>query len=146
MMVQQGQMGAPGGGGGGGQPGQQPGGPQMMGQQGFMMPNPNAPGGQPPQMFQPMYPAPTGQAPMRPPGGGQGQMPQGQGQQPMVFNQQGQQMAMPGNLVQVQGAQNQGGVNMANMPKFGGMGGQPMVMMVPQGFAPMPVQGQPNQP
>jgi hypothetical protein len=154
MMPQgnQGQMGAPGAQGQG-----QPGAPQMMGQQGgFMMAN--APSGQPqPMQFQPMYPAPgSGNAPMRPPQGGQ-QMPQ-QGQQQMVFNQQGGQMAMPGgqqmgmpsNMVPVQGNQNQGGINMQNMPKFG-MPPQGMVMMVPTGGqmpqgVPTNFQGQPGQP
>jgi len=142
MMVQQGGPG-------------QAGNPQMMGQQGFMMAQ--APGGQPQQMFQPMYPAPAGAAPMQPPGGKGGQMPAQQGQQ-MAFNQQvqqmmpgpgGQQMAMPGNMVQ--GGQ--------NMPKFGGMPGNmpgnmvmmvpagqgmPQGMMVPQGMPAQP--GQPGQP
>jgi len=156
MAVQQGQTGAP-----GGQAPGQPGAPQMMGQQGFMVGG--APGGQPGQMFQPMYPAPAGSAPqgMRPQGGG-GQM-QAQGQQ-MVYSNQGQQMAvpvgqqmaMPGQMMQ--GGQNQGSGNMGNMPKFGMPGNMPqggMVMMMPQNGAQgqvmmMPqqsmLQGQPGQP
>lgn len=131
--------------------------PQMMGQPGYMMGS-NAPGGQPQQMFQPMYQGggnPPGQPPMhqRPPQN-PGNVQQGQ-MQPMAFNQQmvqqgnmqPQAMAMPTGMVQVQGGQNPGAVNMAGpMPKFG-----MQVMMVPAGYnpqqgfpQPQPMQGQPG--
>lgn len=111
----------------------QPGGAQMIAQPGFMMPN--APGGQPTQMFQPMYPALAGAPMQRTPAGN---MPP-QGQQPMVFNQQGmvQQQPGPGQQMPMQGQvvqgvpQVQGGVNMGNMQKY-----MPnMIMMVPAGQA-----------
>mmetsp|Transcript_83775 Transcript_83775/g.130702 ORF Transcript_83775/g.130702 Transcript_83775/m.130702 type:complete len:748 (+) Transcript_83775:110-2353(+) len=143
-----GQMSGP----GGPPPPGQPGAPQMMTQPGaFMMPQPG-PGGQPQQMqfSGPMYPAPTGAPMQRPPAGN---MPP-QGQQPMAF-QQGGMVQQPGGGPQMpmhQGAPNQGAVNMQNMPKHMMPGNMPgMVMMVPagqvpQGFAPVQMQGQPGQP
>lgn len=135
------------------QPGQNP---QIMGQPGsYMMAN--APGGQPQQIFQPMYQqapgqtAPQMQRPQNP-----SNIPQ-QGPQPMVFGNQQQamvgqgnqpgmpaQMAMPAGMVQVQPGQNPGQNMMQAVPKFG-----MQVMMVPAGYAPqqfMPQQGGPGQP
>mmetsp|Transcript_139118 Transcript_139118/g.242063 ORF Transcript_139118/g.242063 Transcript_139118/m.242063 type:complete len:764 (-) Transcript_139118:104-2395(-) len=98
-----------------------PGGQQMMGQPGMMVPQ-GAPGGQPGQMYQPMYPAPPGGVPAQRPPNGNVQM---QGQQgPMVFHNQPQTMMqqqpsmMPAGMVQVQ--QGQPGVNMGAVPKFPG--------------------------